>query len=74
MARSYIVDHFEPKYLPAKPQVYSGKTANAQEAHEAIRPTHPETGPCGWHRYQRQNHKLIWQRFIAAKWPMAATI
>ncbi|MFA6551692.1 MAG: type I DNA topoisomerase, partial [Patescibacteria group bacterium] len=38
-ARSYITDFFGADYLPAKTHIYKSKTKNAQEAHEAIRPT-----------------------------------
>ena len=38
--RKYIKDQFGSEYLPDQPASYSGKKAkNAQEAHEAIRPT-----------------------------------
>ena len=37
--RGAIHDRFGPDYLPAKPHKYESKVANAQEAHEAIRPT-----------------------------------
>src|SRR4051794_33417271 len=38
-ARAAIAHEFGQKYLPATPRVYSAKAKNAQEAHEAIRPT-----------------------------------
>ena len=38
MARAYISDNFSAAYLPEKPNFYSSKE-NAQEAHEAIRPS-----------------------------------
>ena len=38
-ARAAIGKEFGEKYLPEKPRVYSTKAKNAQEAHEAIRPT-----------------------------------
>ena len=37
--RSNIGDRFGARYVPDKPRVYKTKAANAQEAHEAIRPT-----------------------------------
>jgi DNA topoisomerase-1 len=68
MARDYIASHFEPGYLPAKPQVYGTKNATAQEAHEAIRPTHPESGPDAIGADEGgQLYRLIWQRFIACQ-------
>ncbi|MEL7433818.1 MAG: DNA topoisomerase, partial [Chloroflexota bacterium] len=38
-AGMYILKHYGKEYLPEKPPVYASKSANAQEAHEAIRPT-----------------------------------
>ncbi len=38
-AKGYIEKNFGEKYLPASPRVYQTKSKNAQEAHEAIRPT-----------------------------------
>ena len=38
-ARKAISDRFSGHYLPEKPRIYQGKAKNAQEAHEAIRPT-----------------------------------
>lgn len=37
--RKYITDKFGSKYLPSSPRIYKTKAKNAQEAHEAIRPT-----------------------------------
>lgn len=37
--RKYITNNFGPRYLPSTPRIYKTKTKNAQEAHEAIRPT-----------------------------------
>ena len=46
-AREVIADRFGPAYVPAEPRYYKTKAKNAQEAHEAIRPTniarHPES-------------------------------
>lgn len=38
-SRDYIKNNFGTKYLPSKPVFYKNKSSNAQEAHEAIRPT-----------------------------------
>ena len=47
-ARSAIEKEFGTAYLPPTPRIYQNKAKNAQEAHEAIRPTdmfrHPEHG------------------------------
>ncbi|MHC5067206.1 MAG: type I DNA topoisomerase [Planctomycetota bacterium] len=67
-ARTIISDRFGADYLPAKPVNHAAKAANAQEAHEAIRPTKPESGPdpdvIGNHR---DLYRLIWQRYIASQ-------
>ena len=69
-ARSYIGVNFGPDYLPEKPVFYRSKR-DAQDAHEAIRPTStaynpeeikPYLGPDEYRLY-----KLIWQRFIASQ-------
>lgn len=75
-ARSYIKDNFGEPYLPEKPRVFSKKSKNAQEAHEAIRVTDvlvkdlPLKG-----RFSHQHAKLydlIWRRFVASQ--MAAAV
>jgi DNA topoisomerase-1 len=67
-ARAIIKKKFPPEYLPASPIVHATKSANAQEAHEAIRPTHPETGPdAGGGGDAAKLYKLIWQRFVACQ-------
>jgi DNA topoisomerase-1 len=67
-ARALIGEGFPAAYLPAQPVQHQSRSANAQEAHEAIRPTHPESGadalkdaPAG------ALYRLIWQRFIASE-------
>ncbi len=66
-ARAVIKKEFPPEYLPKSPVVHATKAANAQEAHEAIRPTHAETGPDGIGGDAGRLYKLIWQRFIACQ-------
>ena len=39
-ARAHIADKFGQSYLPSQPNLHTSKSANTQEAHEAIRPTH----------------------------------
>ncbi len=67
-ARALIATTFPAAYLPGQPVPHQSKSANAQEAHEAIRPTHPESGadalkdaPGG------ALYRLIWQRFVASE-------
>ena len=67
-ARKVIAKDFPPEYLPKAPITHATKSANAQEAHEAIRPTHPETGPNAQGDADKGKlYKLIWQRFIACQ-------
>jgi DNA topoisomerase I len=67
-ARAIIRERFKPAYLPAQPIIHASKSANAQEAHEAIRPTHAEHGPDHvGNTSEGKLYKLIWQRFIACQ-------
>ncbi|MFI5349566.1 MAG: type I DNA topoisomerase [Elusimicrobiota bacterium] len=67
-ARSVIAKQFPPEYLPKAPIVHATKAANAQEAHEAIRPTHPETGQDALGAGDAGKlYRLIWQRFVACQ-------
>jgi DNA topoisomerase-1 len=59
-------------YLPGKPNEFAGKKqAQAQDAHEAIRPTSVKFTPDSIRRYlsdeQYRLYKLIWQRFVASQ-------
>ena len=69
-AIQFIKDNFGPQYLPDKPNVYrSGK--QAQEAHEAIRPTDinntPESVAPHLTPMQLKVYRLIWNRFVASQ-------
>jgi len=69
--RNYI-SKLGPKYLPSAPNEYVGKKqADAQDAHEAIRPTNVNFTPDSIRRYlseeQYRLYKLIWQRFVASQ-------
>ena len=67
-ARKLIAKEFPPEYLPKSPVQHATKSANAQEAHEAIRPTHPETGAGAQGDSDKGRlYKLIWQRFVACQ-------
>jgi DNA topoisomerase-1 len=72
--REWIGKNHGPKYLPEKPNTYKSKN-DAQDAHEAIRPTHPEMHPDSLKRYlseeQLRLYRLIWQRFVASQMPPA---
>jgi DNA topoisomerase-1 len=72
--REYIPTTFGPDYLPEKPNVYRSK-ADAQDAHEAIRPTSMQHDPETVKQYltpdQYSLYKLIWNRFVASQMPPA---
>ena len=69
-ARAYIQDKYGAEYLPDAPRVYK-KNSNAQDAHEAIRPTMPELVPEQIKESltadQFKLYRLIWKRFIASQ-------
>lgn len=70
-ARSLIVQRYGDPYLPAKPRIYKTKTKNAQEAHEAIRPTdmfrHPRDVAPYLDANQLKLYELIWRRTVASQ-------
>ncbi len=70
-ARSAVADQFGPRYVPEKPRFYSTKAKNAQEAHEAIRPTDFNRSPDKLRRFldadQLRLYDLIWKRGIASQ-------
>ncbi|MFE4965441.1 type I DNA topoisomerase [Streptomyces sp. NPDC056660] len=69
-ARAQVTQLYGADYLPASPRVYAAKVKNAQEAHEAIRPsgdrfrTPAETGLTG---DQFRLYELIWKRTVASQ-------
>ncbi|WP_432252585.1 type I DNA topoisomerase [Streptomyces sp. HNM1019] len=69
-ARAQVTQLYGADYLPDKPRTYAGKVKNAQEAHEAIRPsgdrfrTPAETGLTG---DQFRLYELIWKRTVASQ-------
>jgi DNA topoisomerase I len=68
--RKYIKDGFGAKYLPTEPVIYKTKKS-AQDAHEAIRPTHVELSPKEVKEFltpdQYKLYVLIWNRFVACQ-------
>ncbi len=70
-AIKYIVDHYGPKYAPQQPNVYKTKSANVQDAHEAIRPITLDRTPDSIKdkvsRNQYRLYKLIYERFLASQ-------
>ncbi len=69
--RNQIGVDFGSKYVPEKPRLYTSKAKNAQEAHEAIRPTEIERTPAKMAKFldeeQRKLYDLIWKRTIASQ-------
>ncbi len=69
MARSVIGKYFGEEYLPEKARIYQTKAKNAQEAHEAIRPTdmfkRPES--LNLDADQAKLYGLIWKRTLASQ-------
>jgi len=69
-AREWIAKNLGEKYLPATPNEYKGKK-DAQDAHEAIRPTDASRTPESIAKYlsdeQLKLYRLIWQRFVASQ-------
>lgn len=74
-ARTAISQKFGKDYLLDTPRKYSSKSKNAQEAHEAIRPTDltrdPESVKEHLDRNQYRLYDLIWKRTIATQMPEA---
>lgn len=69
-AAEYVTDTYGKEYLPPEPRVYKSKK-NAQDAHEAIRPSLPHLTPSQVQKNltsdQYKLYRLIWERFIASQ-------
>jgi DNA topoisomerase-1 len=69
--RDHVKGSFGPDYLPAAPREYISKAKNAQEAHEAIRPTDVTRTPDSLARDlngdQRRLYELVWKRAVASQ-------
>ncbi|MBK7320224.1 MAG: type I DNA topoisomerase [Anaerolineales bacterium] len=70
-AREYVTGKYGKDYLPAEAPIYKTKSAGAQEAHEAIRPTSAMRDPEKVKEYldpaMFKLYRLIWQRFVASQ-------
>jgi DNA topoisomerase-1 len=68
--RQHIQGQYGKEYLPGKPNTFRSKK-NAQDAHEAIRPTSLDYSPERVRRYLRRDlfqlYSLIWDRFVASQ-------
>ena len=72
-ARNFVNDNLGENYLTNSPRIYSG-SENAQEAHEAIRPTNSFLTPkdvINLSEEESRLYSLIWERFIASQLPDA---
>ena len=69
--RNEITNRHGKSFIPEKPRVYKSKAANAQEAHEAIRPTQIQRDPESISDYldaeQLKLYDLIWKRTISSQ-------
>ncbi|MFD2116841.1 type I DNA topoisomerase [Paenibacillus yanchengensis] len=74
--KQFITDKYGAEFNPEQPRIYVRKNSNAQDAHEAIRPTSslrtPEELKSFMSRDQFRLYKLIWERYIASQ--MASAI
>ncbi|MHB8055627.1 MAG: type I DNA topoisomerase [Candidatus Aminicenantales bacterium] len=69
-ARAFIGTTYSPHHVPSHPRVYANKS-QAQDAHEAVRPTSPELTPETVQPYLKKEefslYQLIWNRFLASQ-------
>ena len=69
--RGYIQNNFEPEYLPKAAVTYKNKSKNAQEAHEAVRPTSILRTPQEIKKFltpdQAKLYEMIWKRALASQ-------
>ena len=70
-SRAFIENEYGKKYLPKSPRIYKTKSKNAQEAHEAIRPTVFTRSPSEIRSYLSDDefglYELIWKRTVASQ-------
>ena len=68
--RGHVAQAYGPEFVPEKPNVYRAKK-DAQDAHEAIRPTYFERDPESVKRFLSKDelalYRLIWNRFVASQ-------
>ena len=69
--RAMIGINFGKEYIPGSPRTYQNKSKNAQEAHEAVRPTDPHRTPDQVAKFvdrdQARLYELIWNRAVASQ-------
>jgi len=68
--RAYVAERYGPQFVPAKPNTFRSKS-DAQEAHEAIRPTDVTRTPDSVRRHlskdQHALYRLVWERFVSCQ-------
>jgi DNA topoisomerase-1 len=73
--REMIAELYGPENVPKEPRLFKTKSKNAQEAHEAIRPTYPRHQPAQLKKHlsdeQFKLYDLIWKRTIACQMTQA---
>jgi len=69
--RQWVSNHFDAEYLPANPVSFANRSKNAQEAHEAIRPTAIARTPASLREHlspeQFRLYEMIWKRTVACQ-------
>jgi DNA topoisomerase I len=72
-AKNFIIKNYGDKYWAGFFRKYKTKSKNAQEAHEAIRPSYPDRKPDSLQldKNQFKIYEIIWQRFIACQMSQA---
>ncbi len=69
--RGLVKSRFGEAYLPGRPHVFKARAKNAQEAHEAIRPTNPTLHPADVRPFLDEDearlYELIWRRAVACQ-------
>lgn len=78
-SRTYLAQTYGNQYVPATPNIFTNKSKNAQEAHEAVRPTDIPLSPdriraSHGGKLTEQHFKLyelIWRRFLSSQMPPA---
>jgi len=65
--RDYIPANFGKEYLPSSPNYFKKSSKNAQEAHEAIRPTSVGVQDPNLEARDQKLYELIWKRFVSSQ-------
>jgi len=70
-AKGYIEEKYGSSFVPDQPRIYTKKSSNAQDAHEAVRPTSVLRDPDSMKEFlsrdQFRLYKLVWERFVASQ-------